>query len=76
MTNYVSINGNVIRSNRKHGLDDPPIRIVKSRGDRFPRYAREIVICGSSRINYTHEPSLKCGARVVLETECEVQVLR
>lgn len=74
--NYVSINGHVIRSNLKHGKDQPPIRIVKSRGDRKPRYAHEIEIEGSCRIVYKKEPVLSCGARVVLETSNEVKVIR
>lgn len=73
---YVSINGHTIRSNAKHGTDEPPIRIAASKSDSKPRYAREIEISGPSRLIYTaNKPLLKCGARLVIETE-DVRIVR
>ena len=75
MPTYVSINGHVIRSNAKHGTNEPPIRVAKGRSGR-PQYAREIEIVGSSRLLYSADkPILKCGARLVIEADA-VRVLR
>lgn len=78
MTEYVSINAHVIRANAKHGTNDPPIRIARSRNDRAPRYAREIEILGPCRLVYSPAaPVLKCGARLVLEApDGAVEVVR
>jgi hypothetical protein len=51
-------------------MDEPPIRIARSRSDRTPRYTREIRINGPSRLVY--DPAkriLNCGARLVIEAE-------
>ena len=65
---YVSINSHTIRSNAKHGLNAPPIRVASSRNDPKPRYAKEIKINGPSRLVYSPEGAiLKCGARLVIE---------
>ncbi len=50
---YVSINGHTIRANAKHGTDEPPIRIARSRSDRKPIYAHEIALEGPSRLIYS-----------------------
>lgn len=70
MTEYVSINAHTIRRNAKHGTDDPPIRIARTRSDSAPRYAKEIKINGPSKLVYhPHGMLLKCGARLVIEAE-------
>jgi hypothetical protein len=75
--NYVSINGKTIRGNAIRGTDDPPIRIARSHSDKAPRYAREISIPGPSRLVYSPScPIMRCGARLVLETEHDVEIVR
>lgn len=67
---YVSINSHTIRKNAKHGTNEPPIRIAKTRSDSKPRYAHEIEIIGSSRLIYDPcKAIMKCGARLVLEAK-------
>lgn len=74
---YVSINGHTIRANKLHGRNDPPIRIARTKSDAKPRYAHEIAINGSSRLIYSPEGAiLKCGARLVIETFGEVEIIR
>ena len=64
---YISINGQTIRKNARHQLDEPPIRIAKSQRDKKPRYAREVMITGPSQLLYSaDEPIMGCGARLVL----------
>lgn len=65
---YVSINGHTIRKNAVLGTDDPPIRIARTKS--------EVVIDGPSRLLYSPaKPILRCGARLVLETD-EVYIVR
>lgn len=74
---YISINGHVIRRNKTHGENAPPIRIAASRSDAKPRYAHAIRINGPSALYYDGLPILKCGARLVLTAlTCDVEILR
>lgn len=76
MTTYISVNRQTIAHNRKHGTDDPPLRIAKGKHGN-PVYAREIEIVGPSRVVYDPvKPILKCGARLAIATESEVRVVR
>jgi hypothetical protein len=73
---YVSINGQTIRRNSRHGEAAAPIRIAKSRTDSRPTYANEIEIVGPARLVYTPDkPIMRCGARLVLEC-ADVKVTR
>ncbi len=64
---HVSINAHTIRRNATHGTDEPPIRIARSRSDKKPLYAHEIVINGPSHLVYNPRvPIMSCGARLVL----------
>jgi hypothetical protein len=67
----INVNAHVVRANKKHGKDDPPIRI--SRG-RKVTYAREVKV-GEGRFVYSPDKPLGCGARLWFETEEEVQVV-
>ena len=71
MRTRVSVNSNVIRSNKKHGKDDPPIRIAEG---RKIRYAREVVV-GRGRFVYSPDRPLSCGARLYFETDEAVEVV-
>jgi hypothetical protein len=76
VTRYVSINGNVIRSNAKHGTATPPIRIARSPFDAKPVYASEIEIEGPAKLIYDPDKAvMRCGARMVLVC-ADVKVLR
>lgn len=78
MTEYVSINGHVIRANAKNGTNAPPIRVARSKSDAKPRYAHEIKITGPSRLRYTPKGAIiKCGARLVIEApDGSVRIVR
>lgn len=74
---YVSINGHTIRANKLHNRNDPPIRIARTKSDAKPRYAHEIAINGPSKLIYNPDGAiLKCGARLVIETAHEVEIIR
>lgn len=71
MITRISVNANVVRGNKKHGKDDPPIRIARG---RQIRYARDVKV-GEGRFVYSPDKPLSCGARLWFETEGEVQVV-
>lgn len=71
---FISINAHTIRKNARHGTNDPPIRITKTKSGK-PIYAHAIEVIGDSRLIYSpKKPILKCGARLVLECD-EVRVI-
>lgn len=76
MTKFISINGQTIRRNAKHGLRDAPIRIARTRSDPNPTYANEVEILGSARLVYDPAKAImRCGARLVLVCD-DVKVIR
>ena len=75
MKTYIHVNQHKIRSNKKHELDEGVITIKRGRENT---YCNEVRILGSSVVRYggNDRPILPCGARVVIETESEVEIIR
>jgi len=73
MKTIVHVNQHVIKSNRKNKVEEP-VLTVKTYKDN--RYAHEVEILGPSKIVYSPDKPLSCGAHVWIETEGEVVVLR
>jgi hypothetical protein len=71
MKHYIHINQHVLKSNKKHGTNDPIIT-VKSYKDN--RYGHEVVINGPCRIVYTPDKPLSCGATVYIVVEDGVEI--
>lgn len=74
----IHINQHNIRSNKTKGTDLPVITIKQGRKNT---YCREVKILGPSKIIYSgHGPDVKpllsCGARIVIETESEIKILK
>lgn len=68
----IHVNQHVIRSNAKHGKAEPAITVKVGR-ENF--YTMEAEIRGPSTLKYSpHEPLLKCGARMVLQTTAPVVI--
>jgi len=65
----IHVNQHVIRRNQLHGAVDPPLT-VKTYRENTKCFAVEIL--GPSRVVYSPEKPLPCGARVWIETEAEV----
>ncbi len=73
---FVSVNSHVIRSNARHGRNEPPIRIARTKSDSKPEYAREVSLSGNVKMLYTPDGAiLACGARLVIQAD-EVKVLK
>ena len=72
---YIHVNQHIIRSNKKNNKNEPVIT-VKSGKENI--YCNEVEILGNSKIIYggNDKPLLKCGARVIIETESEVKILK
>jgi len=71
---YIHVNQHVIRANRKNGTDDPVITVKQ--GSRNT-YCSRVRVLGPSEVIYggNDKPLLSCGARVVIETEADVEIL-
>ena len=72
---YIHVNQHVIRANKKNNTNDPVITIKQGKSNI---YCHEVNILGPSRVVYggNKKPLLSCGARVVIETEAEVEVIK
>ena len=72
MKTIVHVNQHVIKANRKNGASDP-VLTVKTYKDN--RYAHEVLIKGDSKVVYSPDKPLSCGAHVWIETQAEVEIL-
>lgn len=71
MLSRIHVNQHVIRSNRKTGDNAPVLTVKTSRGNR---YAHEVTIQGPSKVIYSPDRPLSCGATVWIETNAEVVI--
>ena len=69
----IHVNQHVIKSNRKNGASDP-VLTVKTYKDN--RYAHEVLIKGDSKVVYSPDKPLSCGAHVWIETQGKVVVVK
>ena len=72
MKTRIHVNQHKIKANKKHGTNDPVITVKTSKSNT---YGHEVKINGSSKVIYSPDKPLSCGARVWIETESEVMVL-
>jgi hypothetical protein len=72
---YIHVNQHVIRANKKHDKNDPVITVKSGKNNT---YCHQVEILGPSKVVYggNDKPLLNCGARVVIETESEVNILK
>jgi len=69
MKTVIHVNQHVIKSNAKNGENKPTLTVKTYKGNT---YAHEVEINGASRVVYSPDKPLSCGARVWIETESEV----
>ena len=72
MKTRIHVNQHKIRSNVKHGTNDPVITVKTSKSNT---YGHEVLINGSSKVIYSPDKPLSCGTKVWIETESEVVVI-
>lgn len=72
---YIHVNQHKIRSNKTNGSDDPVITIKEGKKNT---YCHEVRVLGPSTIQYggNDKPILSCGARVVIMTEADIEIVR
>jgi hypothetical protein len=71
MKTIIHVNQHVIKNNAKTGVTDPVLTVKTYKSNT---YAHEVEILGPSRIVYSPDKPLSCGARVWIETDSEVIV--
>ena len=69
MKTKIHVNQHVVRSYKKHGKKEPVLRVKTYKSNT---YAHEVEINGPSKVIYSPDKPLSCGARVWIETESEV----
>jgi hypothetical protein len=72
MKTIIHVNQHVIKANAKDGTNDPVLTVKTYKENR---YAHEVVIKGDSKIVYSADKPLSCGARVWIETQAEVEIV-
>ncbi len=69
MKTIIHVNQHVIKANAKNGTSDPVLTVKTYKENT---YAHEVSILGPSRIVYSPDKPLSCGAKVWIETDSEV----
>jgi hypothetical protein len=73
MKTIVHVNQHVIKANAKNDERNPVLTIKTYKTNT---YAHEVEILGSSKIVYSPDKPLSCGAKVWIETDAEVVVIK
>jgi hypothetical protein len=71
MRKRIHVNSHVIRRNHKDGTREPPLTI---KAGRTNLKAHTLEILGPSRVIYSPDRPLSCGARVWIETYAPLRV--
>lgn len=69
MRKRIHINQHVIRANKKNNTKNPVITVKTSKSNT---YASEVEILGKSKIIYSPDKPLSCGAKVWIETNDKI----
>jgi hypothetical protein len=69
----IHVNQHAIRRNIKAEVKEPVLTVKTYKSNT---YAHEVDIKGPSRLVYSPDKALSCGARVWLETESEVEIIK
>ena len=72
MKTLIHVNQHVIKSNKKNGASDPVLTVKTYKTNT---YAHKVLIKGESKVVYSPDKPLSCGARVWIETQSEVEIL-
>jgi len=72
MKTIIHVNQHKIKANAKNGTNNPVLTVKTYKSNT---YAHEVVIKGDSKIVYSADKPLSCGAKVWIETEAEVEVV-
>jgi hypothetical protein len=73
MKTIIHVNQHVIKANTKNNTNDPVLTVKTYKQNT---YAHEVQINGPSKVVYSPNNPLSCGAHVWIETNSEVTILR
>ncbi len=73
MKTIVHVNQHVIKSNRKNEVEEPVLTVKTYKSNT---YAHEVNIKGDSKVVYSPNKPLSCGAHVWIETQSEVEIVK
>lgn len=72
MKTIIHVNQHIIKSNAKNKTAEPVLTVKTYKSNT---YAHEVLIKGDSRVVYSPDKPLSCGARVWIETESDVELI-
>ncbi len=73
MKTIIHVNQHVIKSNRKNNTNEPVLTVKTYKENN---YAHEVQIKGDSKVIYSPDKPLSCGAHVWIETQGEVIIIK
>ena len=73
MKTIIHVNQHVIKANRANEVNDPVLTVKTYKSND---YAHEVAIHGASRVVYSPDKPLSCGAHVWIETQAEVEIIK
>lgn len=73
MKTVIHVNQHVIKANRKNNQDNP---VLTCKTYKSNTYAHEVEIKGPSKVVYSPQKPLSCGAHVWIETQGEVIIIK
>ena len=73
MKTRIHVNQSIIKSNRKNNEDKAVLTVKTYKSNT---YAKEVEIQGHSKVIYSPDKPLSCGAEVWIETENEVNIVK
>ena len=73
MKTRIHVNQHVIKRNAKTGQEEPVLTVKQGRKNT---YAHEVNILGPSRVVYSPDKPLSCGAKVWIETDADVEITK
>ena len=72
MKSIIHINQHVIKKNAKTGERNP---VITCKTYKSIEYGHDVIVLGPSKIKYSPDKPLSCGAKVWIETHSEVIVI-
>jgi hypothetical protein len=72
MKTIIHVNQHAVKTNAKNGTNEPVLTVKTYKSNT---YASEVVIKGDSKVVYSPDKPLSCGAKVWIETNSQVEVV-
>lgn len=73
MKTIIHVNQHEVKANSKNKTNNP-VLTVKTYKENI--YAHEVIIKGDSKVVYSPDKPLSCGAKVWIETQSEVEIVK